>query len=481
MDQASTRTESVLPEVSAFIELARAAPSFFDGTSEIFVTRAPGRLDVMGGIADYSGASMLELPIAEAAIAGLQRQVERRITIKSLVPHAPESIRAFEMPLDEFETNGEPIGYESARARFAQNAGDHWAAYIAGAFLVLMRERGVHFGEGARILLDSRVPEGKGVSSSAAIEVAAMSAIAAAYGIDLDPDELARLCQMVENLIVGAPCGIMDQMSSIHGQANRLVQIGCQPAALRGTFALPDELQLWGIDSGVRHSVGGGDYGAVRIGAFMGYRMIADLAGLVVEPTDHAGVVRIDDPKWGGYLANLTPAEFEAEYAAKLPKKITGKEFLARFQGITDPVTHIIPEKRYAVFNPTRHPIYEQERVTQFVELLQKSITEMRARSLGELMYAAHEGYNSCRLGSPETDRLVQLVKRSPELYGAKITGGGSGGTVAVLGRRGAEEAVNQVAREYEQQTGYQPQIFSGSSMGAAAFGHLRIELKEQT
>ncbi|MEO6391768.1 MAG: GHMP kinase [Pyrinomonadaceae bacterium] len=480
MNRASQRTEPELPDVTAFIEMVRTAPGFFDGASgDIFVTRAPGRLDVMGGIADYSGASMLELPIAEAAIAGLQRQKERRIKIKSLVADALDGNREFELPLDELETGGEPINYEAAQARFAHNPNDHWAAYIAGAFLVLMRERGVRFDEGARILLDSRVPEGKGVSSSAAIEVAAMSAIASAFDIELEPDEMARLCQMVENLIVAAPCGIMDQMSSVHGQANRLVLIGCQPAEMYRTLELPDELQLWGIDSGVRHSVGGGDYGAVRTGAFMGYRMIADLAGLTVEPSGQAGVVRINDPEWGGYLANLTPAEFESEFSQKLPKKITGKEFLARYQGITDTVTRINPEKRYAVLNPTRHPIHENERVTIFVALLQKSITEIRARSLGELMYAAHEGYNSCRRGSPETDRLVQLVKRSPELYGAKITGGGSGGTVAVLGRKGAGEAVNQVAREYEQQTGYQPYIFSGSSMGAAAFGHLRIDLKE--
>ena len=89
MNQTSQRFQHELPDVSAFIETLRAAPSFFDGTNDIFVTRAPGRLDVMGGIADYSGASMLELPIAEAAVAGLQRQVERRITIKGLVANAP--------------------------------------------------------------------------------------------------------------------------------------------------------------------------------------------------------------------------------------------------------------------------------------------------------------------------------------------------------------------------------------------------------
>src|SRR5439155_15401674 len=100
--------------------------------------------------------------------------------------------------------------------------------------------------------------------------------------IPLPPRELALLCQVVENRIVGAPCGVMDQMTAACGEENRLLALLCQPAELQGQVSLPEEIAVWGIDSGVRHSVAGADYGSVRTGAFMGYRIIADLAGIPV-------------------------------------------------------------------------------------------------------------------------------------------------------------------------------------------------------
>ena len=67
---------------------------------------------------------------------------------------------------------------------------------------------------------------------------------------------------------------------------------------------MPDDLGVWGVDSGIRHAVTGADYGAVRVGAFMGYRILADLAGLAVRG-EQPGHVRVDDPRWHGYLANV--------------------------------------------------------------------------------------------------------------------------------------------------------------------------------
>ena len=79
--------------------------------------------------------------------------------------------------------------------------------------------------------------------------------------------------------------------------------------------------------------------------------------------------------------------------------------------------------------------------------------------------------------GTKETDLLVNLVKDSEKLFGAKITGGGSGGTVAVLGLNDGQAAITRVAEKYEAETGYHPYIFSGSSIGAANFGHFRVRL----
>jgi len=474
-----------LPDTAAFTETLNRlgqhpraeVRGLFDRESEIIAARAPGRLDVMGGIADYSGSLVLEMPIREATYAALQRNASRSLRIVSL-SEDPQREMVFEMPFEAFDSNGRPLDYESARAMFERDAARHWAAYVAGVFLVLMREREVVFQEGARILIDSRVPEGKGVSSSAALEVAVMQAVAAAYDIAMKPREMALLCQTVENLVVGAPCGVMDQMTAACGEEGRLLAVLCQPAQLVGTMPIPDEFAIWGLDSGVRHSVSGADYGDVRVGAFMGYRMIAELAGLGVRQNAQAGTVHIDDPHWHGYLANLSPPEFERAYAAHLPEQMSGAEFLSRFHGTTDSVSRISPERSYAVRVPTAHPIYENDRVRRFAELMGEAPHEQRLELMGELMYQSHASYSACGLGSDATDLLVRLVREAGPatgLYGARITAGGSGGTVAVLGRREDGDAIAKVADRYAEQTGYQPYCFSGSSPGSAAFGFLKL------
>ena len=459
---------------------SRSLPDFFDGGGEVFVARAPGRLDLMGGIADYSGSLVLELPIASAAHAAVQLNDAKTILIVSLPQTDAGSARMFEMPLadlfDRSDVAGRPLEYAAAARYFKREPGREWAAYVAGVFVVLMRERGCRFERGARVLIRSEVPEGKGVSSSAALEVATMQAVAAAYGIELEPRELAFLCQRVENLVACAPCGVMDQMTSALGEAGKLLALLCQPGEVKGSVALPPELAVWGIDSGIRHSVGGADYGSVRTAAFMGYRMIAEAAGLRARETGVSGRVVVEDTKWGGYLANVTPSEFDERYANGLPARMSGAEFLERYGGITDAVTSVEPERWYHVRAAARHPVYEHARVTRFAELLGEGAAHFA--ELGELMYQSHKSYSSCCLGSPGTDELVRLVREASAasgLYGAKITGGGSGGTVAVLGLREAGGAVEAVAKEYARRTQREPLVISGSSPGAAAFGHLKL------
>ena len=462
-----------LPDVAEFIKKIGALPfEFFDQNHGVFVTRAPGRLDVMGGIADYSGSLVLELPVAEAVFCALQKREDERLKIFS---ESETEHLIFEMPLRDLFWEGEPIEYASACEYFKKTADGHWAAYIAGVFLVLMREKAANFETGANIFIASTIPQGKGVSSSAALEAAVMAAAATAFEIELTPRKTAILCQKVENLVVGAPCGIMDQMSVICGKKDELMSMICQPAELNEAVKIPDEVSFWGIDSGIRHSVVGADYGSVRTGAFMGYRIIAELKNLSVL---NNGKVEITDEEWNGFLSNVTPTEFENEYRSKIPTEISGAEFLRKYGGTTDRVTKVAPEKTYAVFYPTAHPIYENARVQRFAELLGEEMTEEVLSELGELMFAAHESYSACGLGSEGTDLLVELVKEfglGNGLYGAKITGGGSGGTVAVLGGKKADDAIRKVVEEYEKQTNYKPYIFSGSSPGAADFGYLKL------
>ncbi len=477
-----------LPDVVEFIETlntldqnpAVEARGLFDQEVELIVARAPGRLDVMGGIADYSGSLVLQLPLREATLVALQKTPARMLRIVSLGAEANNRKADFEMSLDDFGDAGRPMDYARARDYFQRKPEEHWAAYAAGVFLVLMHECGICFTEGARLLIDSAVPEGKGVSSSAALEVATMQAVLAAFDIELEPREMAILCQKVENLVVGAPCGVMDQMTAVYGETKRLMALLCQPAELQGTVRLPDDMAIWGLDSGIRHSVSGADYGSVRVGAFMGYRIIAEIAGLVVRQKAQHTTVEIPDPIWNGYLANVPPSEFEQFYAAHLPEQMTGEQFLAHYAGTTDPVTEVNPEREYAVRVPSAHPVYEHFRVRSYAELLNGPLSTRRFELLGELMFQSHASYSACGLGSDGTDRLVKLVREAgPDqgLYGAKITGGGSGGTVAILGRCNAGETVAAIAEQYAHETGYQPLIFEGSSPGTVTFGHLRLAI----
>jgi L-arabinokinase len=450
----------------------------------VFVARAPGRLDVMGGIADYSGALVLQWPIREATRVAVRPWRQRRFSITSL---SGAGERTCDVPLDVVADATRP--YEHTAAWFAADPARHWAAYVAGVFHVLAREHGVRFATGAAILIESDVPEGRGVSSSAAIEAATMEAVLAAWRVSIDPTLRAVRCQQVENLIVGAPCGVMDQMASIRGEAESLMALLCQPAEFQGTLGLPDGLHVWGIDSGIRHAITGADYGAVRVGAFMGYRILAELAGFRVASGRREGHVRVDDPRWGGYLANVGTETFR-RFAPAIPESLSGAAFLARYHGTTDLVTRVDPSRTYAIRTPAAHPVHEHERVGEWARQLRaipstrpsgslSAGTEADAARLGSLMYESHASYSACGLGSDGTDALVALAREcgpARGIYGAKITGGGSGGTVAVLGRAEAGETVRALARQYAEESGRAASVFEGSSPGAARIGAIRLD-----
>jgi L-arabinokinase len=455
---------------------------FLRGREPLFIARAPGRLDVMGGIADYSGSLVLQLPLEVATTAIVQPTVERTIELLSLRPRSGRAAH-YSVALDAL-LEGALRDPEKLRARVTARRDDKWAAYVLGVVHACLVRQGAEArasAGGFRMLILSDVPEGKGVSSSAALEVASLAAVAARYGIEMRDEAIAIASQWAENHVAGAPCGIMDQMTSACGRRDRLLRLLCQPDIVEGHVAIPEGWRFYGIDSGIRHAVTGSDYGTVRTAAFMGYRIIAQIAGLPA--TIDASNVREVDAQWHGYLANISPSEFESRYAAQLPESMTGEEFLARFGGITDVVTRVERGSRYAVRQATAHPVYENARVERFATLLDSlgahAGDNLVAREMGALMGESHASYSACGLGSDGTDRLVEMVMRAGPahgLFGAKITGGGSGGTVAVLGRDSAESAVRAIAREYEAETGREAVVFARSGPGVLAFETLGSE-----
>ncbi|CAM8916602.1 unnamed protein product [Rhodiola kirilowii] len=230
----------------------------------------------------------------------------------------------------------------------------------------------------------------------------------------------------------------------------------------------------------------------------MGRKMIKAIAASNLPQTSSAEEVHPSDLEDDGvelfeaessldYLCNLSPHRFEAVYAKMIPESIPGDEFLNEYADHSDSVTVIDPKRSYGVQAPTRHPIYENFRVQAFKALLTSVVSVEQLSALGELLYQCHYSYSACGLGSDATDRLVQLVQEMHHskkdktedgtLYGAKITGGGSGGTVCVIGRNSLKSSQNiiEIQKRYEHATGYLPFVFEGSSPGAGKFGYLKI------
>ena len=141
-------------------------------------------------------------------------------------------------------------------------------------------------------------------------------------------------------------------------------------------------------------------------------------------------------------------------------------------------MTKISPDATYRVAGPARHPVEENERVTKFMEALRAARNggEEALVAAGECMYGAHQSYRkNCNLSTEEVDFLVDSVRQrgvKSGLYGAKITGGGTGGTVAVFGKKEAlKKHIPEIAVEYSRRVGVMPDIFEGTSPGAIEFG----------
>ena len=261
----------------------------------------------------------------------------------------------------------------------------------------------------------------------------------------------------------------MDQITVTSGRQGKLTHILCRPGSIMGEIDVPQGTAFVGINSMVKHSVAGAEYGDVRIGAFMGKRIINEIR------TEN-GQTPIP------YLTELDADSFEKNYRDALPETMIGSEFLTEYKSHDDPITEIQPDAVYRVLGPASHPIHENQRVLKFMDHLKvaaSSQNEDAAIAAGECMFGAHDSYrDNCLLSVPEVDFIVDAVRtRGPQqgLYGAKITGGGSGGTVAVFGRKKAlAREVPAIAREYKRLTGLDADIFDGTSPGAIEFGSFR-------
>ncbi len=456
---------------------------------QVIVTHAPARLDIMGGVADYCGANVFEMTLDRTAIAACQAREDRNLCAITL--RAGNQFRPnFHLSLDSFYTDGTLKTYTQIQEYFNQEPNTAWAGYILGAFYVLLKEgKTDQFPHGATIVIKSDIPIGGGVASSAAVEVATLMALNRLYNFELSAMEIARLAQIVENRIAGAPCGIMDQVTAVAGTSTKILSILCQPDKILEFVSCPSNVSFVGIHTKVRRSTTSTAYIDTRIGAFMGLTILKE--GLASE----ADVSQESNPNRklsaalaDNYLCNISVQEFHEQCEPILPEQIHGQEFLDRYGETADTATQVDPEKLYPVKSRVEHMIYENARTQQFIVAIKNADTDPEhiqdyLREAGNLMYASNASYRDLAgLGSSEVDGLVNIAQKIGEqggIYGAKITGGGGGGTVALLCHGSVENSLTQVLAAYKLAWGIDGELIRGNAAGAFEFGHILWELKE--
>jgi galactokinase len=431
---------------------------------------APGRIDFLGGVADYSGSWVLEAPIHR----------ETKVAIKSAEHWTFQSEQADDYALpDGLWLEASALAELDAIRGALEEAGvPTWVKYVLGCTLVLAHDRKLSLPvPPLAFAVDSAVPLGMGVSSSAAIEIATLRALTQLFDLTWKRTELARAAQRAENEIVGAPCGLMDQLTSAYGRPRSLLPILCRPDELDDPIPLPEGVVIAGWPSGVKHSVGASPYATARAGAFMGKK--------ILETELRRQVAHLTEIK----MSELT------RVADKLPLQMAGREFVLKHRSHDDPLTAFpdLPDdagpfasapdvigapkmaaldstelaalssveveqldRKYPVRAAVQFPIEESHRARLAKNLL-RAIPKERDRGrceqlrlIGELLFQSHEGYSAIGLGSTETDEMVGALREiDPDegIYGARVSAGGSGGTVVVLLEASALTRLEQLRR----------------------------------
>ncbi len=309
---------------------------------------------------------------------------------------------------------GDPV--EARVADLAPASAQGWTAYPAGVVWAL-REAG-HEVPGADIHLASTVPSGAGLSSSAALEVVVALALNDLCGLGLKGWQLARLCQRAENVYVGAPTGIMDQTAAACCQAGHALFLDTRDLSQRQIpFDLAGRgLRLLVVDTQVKHAHSDGEYGKRRAGCEKGAALL--------------GVDALRDVPYDGLDAALARLGDEEE-----------------------------------VRRLVRHVVTENARVERVVSLLESG----RTRAIGPVLTEGHASLrDDFRISCPELDLIVDTALAAGAL-GARMTGGGFGGSAIVLVEEGDVPTLTKAIEEAFAGAGFTaPRVFEAVASAGA-------------
>ncbi|MFI5640094.1 galactokinase [Streptomyces goshikiensis] len=364
------------------------------GTYPVGVWAAPGRVNLIGEHTDYNDGFALPIAIPQHTLVAARHRQDGRLRLHSA-------------------QGGGPV-VDLDLARLTPGAVTTWAAYPAGVVWALL-EAGHRIG-GADLHIDSTVPTGAGLSSSAALECAVAFAYNDLYGLGLSAPALALLAQRAENGFAGVPCGAMDQLASACCTDGAALHLDIRAGAHEQVPFAPQAqgMSLLVIDTRVKHDLGDGAYAALRSGCEQAARQL----GLEA-------------------LRDLAPAD--------LPRAVKALP------------AHLVPL--------VRHAVTENGRVAE-------AVSHLRAGHVAALGPILTEGHASLRddfkISCAESDLVVDTALAHGAL-GARMTGGGFGGSVIVLADEGRVEGVRLAVTAAFRAAGYQePDIFPVSPAAGA-------------
>lgn len=357
------------------------------GSRPAYVSSAPGRINLIGEHTDYNNGYVFPVAINRRTVIAASPRNDKRLSI-----HAHNLTSSVEIPLDDLRPTKEKS----------------WSNYSKGVAAVLL-DNGKQLG-GANLLINSDIPNGAGLSSSAALEMATAYALLALNNITMPSLEVIHSCHNAEFEFVGVHCGIMDQFISCLGKKDHALFLDCESLAYEHV-KLPAGCSLVVCDSGVKRSLAGSEYNIRRQQCSEGAQQLSYVLPSVKT------------------LRNVSVKQFE-QHKTKLGDVI---------------------RKR------CRHVIHENERVVQSVAALKKhDLSEF-----GKLMYQSHMSLkNDYEVSCPELDAIVDICAEVDGVYGARMTGAGFGGAaICLVESSQTEEVVSRLQLEYPKSTNRKPSI----------------------
>jgi galactokinase len=353
----------------------------FGQSDGLHVIRAPGRVNLIGEHTDYNDGFVFPMAIEPQVWAVCRGRDDGLVRFAS---------SAFPEELAQWSLN-EPIAPGKPS----------WANYARGVTAGLL-QAGIPL-TGLDALLINTLPIGGGLSSSAAVEVAAACCFLAEGGLDIDMKRLASICQWAEHKYANVPCGIMDQSIVICGKKDHAMLLDCRDLSTKYIPIDSKDLRVVVINTGVKHELSGGEY-AVR--------------------------------------------RKQCEEGVSILSKKLGKAFKALRDVTLAQVEESKVELGDLVYRRCRHVVGENERTTRAAEFL----SAKKYEDAGILMVQSHNSLrDDYEVSCAELDALVELAMGMRGVYGARMTGGGFGGCiVALVQPRAVETVMDQVCREYK-------------------------------